>query len=128
VRLVATSSRTRAVRIQRRLQRGATWASVGGYKDEVTPSSNRVRQAIFRAKVNALTRYGRVVFRVVEETPARPLPRAQQEAQAWELLSTEAQERARSLYRAQFTEKWRARTSCMAEYAEHPSCARPPTG
>jgi foldase protein PrsA len=128
VRLVAASTRARAMRIQRRLERGATWASVGGYKDEVTLSSNRVRKAIFRAKVDVLTRYGSVVFRVVEETPARPLPRAQQEAQAWEQLSSEAQERALGLYRAQFTEKWRARTSCAGEYVQQPSCGQPPTG
>jgi hypothetical protein len=128
VRLVLAKTRAEAKRVQRRLQRGATWASVGGTRDELTPSRSRVTRAIFRAKVNAVTRYGRVVFKVTRHTPERPMQRAQQEAQAWERLAGEAQERALNAFRTQFTEKWRARTSCAPAYATHPSCPQPPNG
>jgi len=128
VRLVLAKSRAEAKRIERRLARGATWATVGGHEDELAPSRSRVTKAIFRAKVDEITRYGRVVFRVTEHTPERPMPRAQQEAQAWERLATDAQQHALDTFTAQFTEKWRARTSCAAAYAAHPRCPQPPSG
>lgn len=128
VRIVLARNRAEAVRIQRRLHRGATWASVGGYEDEFAPSRSRVTKAIFRAKVNALTRYGRTVFRVTKVTPERPMPRAQQEAQAWERLATDAQVRALDAFTARFTEKWRMRTVCAPEYAGHPRCPDAPSG
>lgn len=126
VRLVLAKNRARAMRIERRLERGATWAAVGGHRDEFAPGKSRITRAIFRAKVGEVTRYGRVVFEVAKHTPERPMPRAQQEALAWEELASRAQQQALDAYTAQFTEKWRARTSCAAKYAQHPSCAPPP--
>ena len=50
------------------------------------------------------------------------MPRAQQEALAWETLAGEAQQRALDEFNAQFTAKWRQRTVCAPEYAAHADC------
>ena len=85
-------------------------------------------RAVFRAKLNQTTRYGRVVFRVIKHIPEKPVPRAQQEALAWETLASEAQQRALDEFNAQFTAKWRQRTVCAPPYATHADCGPPPSG
>jgi len=125
-------NRARAIRLQQRLRRGATWAASGGHKTSVPMAvgddTSALTRAIFRAKVDTVARYGRTVFKVTRDTPERPMPRKQQEAIAWELLSSEAQRLAIDAFVAQFTEKWRARTACGPAFAGHPSCGQPPTG
>lgn len=125
-------NRVRAIRLQQRLRRGATWAASGGHKTsvpaEVRGDTSALTRAIFRAKVDTVARYGRTVFKVTRHIPERPMPRAQQEAIAWELLASEAQRLAIDAFVAQFTEKWRARTTCAPAFAGHASCAAPPSG
>ncbi|MDA0180565.1 hypothetical protein OJ997_09695 [Solirubrobacter phytolaccae] len=129
VRIVRARSRAEAKRVLARVRAGTTLKALGAETGEVTNTSeDRVFKAIFRAPLNRTIRYGTYVFKVIKETPGKPLPRAQQEAQAWERLSTEAQARALEVFLAQFTEKWRARTSCAPAYAAHPSCPKAPTG
>lgn len=129
VRVVATKNRRQAIKVLEKLRRGATFSSVGGTleqydrADETAPG-----RAIFRAKLNRLTRYGRIVFKVTRHTPARPLPRAQQEAMAWEVLASQAQEHALEEFKVQFTAKWRERTTCAPRYGRHEDCGQPPTG
>jgi len=129
VRIVEADSRAEAKRILARVRRGSSLEALGAETGEVTAvPADRISAAIFRAPLKRTTRYGTYVFKVLGETPGRPLPRAQQEAQAWERLATEAQEQALRAFVAQFTEKWRARTTCAAEYARHPRCPQPPSG
>ncbi len=40
---------------------------------------------------------------MIKHTPAQPLPRAQQETIAWELLASQAQQQALDAFRGQFT-------------------------
>lgn len=129
VRIVRAKSRAEAKRTLARVRRGATLKALGAETGEVTATpSDRIFAAIFRAPLNRTIRYGAYVFKVIKETPGRPLPRAQQEAQAWERLATDAQANALRIFTAQFTEKWRVRTSCAPAYATHPSCPQPTRG
>ncbi len=130
VRVVRTSSRRAAMAVLRKLRRGATWSSVGGSQTTVDRSNagTAAERAMLRARVKTLTRYGRVVFRVTRDTPERPMPRAQQEAIAWERLASEAQQAALDAFLPAFTAKWRQRTACAAQYAGHADCGQPPMG
>jgi hypothetical protein len=129
VRFVETENRRAATAVLNKLKRGATWSSVGATKETVDKAdTTKAGRAVFRAKLNQTTRYGRVVFRVIKHIPEKPVPRAQQEALAWETLAGEAQQRALDEFKAQFTAKWRQRTACAPEYAAHADCGRPPSG
>jgi hypothetical protein len=128
-RLVQTRNRRAAIAVINKLRRGATWASVGATKETFdTADETAVGRAVFRARVKQTTRYGRVVFRVIEHIPEKLVPRAQQEALAWETLASEAQQRALDEFTAQFTAKWRQRTVCAPLYATHADCGPPPSG
>jgi foldase protein PrsA len=129
VRIVTAKNRHAAKAIHNRLKRGATWSSVGGRTRtfERTDTSSAAR-VVFRARLNRTARHGRYVFRVLKRFPERPEPRAQQEARAWEILASEAQQRALDVFNAQFTAKWRERTSCAPRYSHHPACHQPPSG
>jgi hypothetical protein len=127
--LVETSSRRRAEAALKKLRRGATWSSVNGRRWAVTRADKTaLGRAVFRARLNRTIRYGRAVFRVSKHTPERPEPRAQQEARAWEVLASEAQQRALDEFEGQFTAKWRQRTACAPEYVRHEDCGQPPSG
>jgi hypothetical protein len=129
VRIIETRSRSRAEAVLRKLRRGATWSSLNAAKETFDRTDRTATgRAVFRARLDRTTRFGRVVFRVIRHTPERPEPRAQQEARAWEVLASQAQERALGEFRAQFTAKWRGRTMCAPEYGQHHYCAPPPTG
>ena len=129
VRLVQTKNRRAAIAVLNKLRRGATWSSVGATKETFDKADETAAgRAVFRAKLNRTTRYGRVVFRVIRHIPEKPVPRAQQEALAWETLAGEAQQRALDAFTADFTAKWRQRTACAPAYATHPDCGQPPSG
>ena len=129
VRLVQAKNRRAAIAVLSKLRRGATWSSVGATKETFdTTDETAAGRAVFRAKLNRTTRYGRVVFRVIRHIPEKPVPRAQQEALAWETLAGEAQQRALDAFTAEFTAKWRQRTACAPPYATHPDCGQPPSG
>ena len=118
MRLVQTKNRRAAIAVLNKLKRGATWSSLGATKETFdTADETAVGRAVFRAKLNRTTRYGRVVFRVIRHIPERPMPRAQQEALAWEKLASEAQQRALDAFTADYTAKWRQRTACAPAYA-----------
>lgn len=129
VRFVETKNRRTATAVLNRLKRGATWSSVGATKETFDKADKtKTGRAVFRAKLNQTTRYGRVVFRVIKHIPEKPVPRAQQEALAWETLAGEAQQRVLDEFNAQFTAKWRQRTTCALPYAAHADCGQPPSG
>jgi hypothetical protein len=128
-RVIITKSRRRAAEVLRRLERGAKWSSLGATKETFERADDTATsRAVFRARLNRTLRRGRLVFRVIRDAPSRPEPRAQQEARAWEVLASQAQERALNEFRAQFTAKWRERTRCAPEYGQHEDCAPPPSG
>lgn len=127
VRIVETKSRRQAIKVLARLKRGATFSSLGGTVERVE-RSDTTGNAIFDAALDRLTRHGRVVFKVIRHSPAKPLPRPQQEAMAWELLASQAQQRALDEFTVQFTAKWRERTTCAPRYGQHEDCGQPPTG
>jgi hypothetical protein len=59
---------------------------------------------------------------VIAITPAHPTPAPVQRARAWEILASEAQQRALDAFKAAFITKWRARTTCAPAFASHPDC------
>jgi foldase protein PrsA len=134
-RLVVASSRANAKAALRALRRSLTWRSTarryGGtgaartIERGVLPE--RVERAVYRAPRNALTRYGRYVFKVTAITPGGPTPLKQQQATAWEILSSEAQTNAIRAFTAEFRSRWRLRTACAPAFKAHQDCANPPT-
>jgi hypothetical protein len=129
VRFIRTKNRRVARAVLNKLKRGATWSSLGATRETFdTADETKTGRAVFRAKLDRTTRYGRVVFRVIKDVPEKPVPRAQQEALAWETLAGEAQQRALDEFNVQFTAKWRQRTVCAPPYAAHADCGQPPSG
>lgn len=135
-RVLETRSRAQAKRALKALRRGLTWSSAarrygpGGTLrtvDEGTELS-RHEQALFRAQKGELARYGTHVFKVTRVTPARPASLKVQRAQAWEILSSEAQLRALDAFQVELRAKWLPRTVCAPVIAAHPDCGNPPSG
>ena len=83
---------------------------------------------MFAAPTNQTTRYRTFVFRVTSIEKERPMPRAQQEAQAWEELSSRAQQQAIREFTQQYTAKWRQLTQCAAKFAAAAVCPQAPSG
>ena len=133
IRVVAARSRTHAKRALAKLANGLTWSSaVRRYGSGAVQRTVRARanvrgwqRAVLRAEPGELTRYGTHVFKVTKVTQARPAPPDVQRAQAWEILSSEAQRQALAAFDEAFKAKWRARTTCAQP---HESCGNPPTG
>ena len=136
VRIVQARTRHLAHEAQRKLARGLLWRSAarrysisgGSGPKPAEPGSydEDVERAIFKAPEKRLTRYRTFVFKVVEIIPAHPTPLDQQRATAWEILASDAQQQALTAFQADFTAKWRARTTCAPEYATAPDCGNPP--
>jgi foldase protein PrsA len=135
VRLLVARNRSQAKAAAKALRRGLTWERTAdrytrnggaGLLTYETPD-DRLERAIFRARRNRLTRYGRYVFKVTKITPAGPLPLDQQRATAWEVLSSEAQQRAIDAFKLEFRAKWRPRTICEPPRVTHPDCGNSPT-
>jgi hypothetical protein len=137
VRLVIASSRPRARAAKRALEKGLVWRSVArrfaiagtGATRTIEPGMlpERVEHAVFKAPEGTLTRYGAYVFKVTAIRPGGPTPIDQQRATAWEVLSSEAQQRAIAAFGAEFRTRWRLRTSCAPGYATHADCGNSPT-
>ena len=137
VRLLVARNPARAKAIERALRRGVTWDRAGrryapgggpGLLTYPAPPTDRLERAIFDAAKNRLTRYGRYVFKVVRITPGGPLPAKQQRATAWEILASEAQQRAIATYEAEIKAKWRPRTTCATPATSPDFCSNSPTG
>jgi foldase protein PrsA len=127
-RVIEARSRPAAKQALEALQRGLTWRSAakryGTLRKRTTVKTTpmtRLDRAVLRTDKGETTRYGSFVFRITRITPERPAPADVQRAQAWEILSSEAQRQALAAFETGFTEKWRARTTC-------PTCGNPPTG
>jgi hypothetical protein len=137
VRLLITRSPAKARAAERALRRGATWSRAAaryapnggpGLVTYPAPPNSRLERQIFKAPKNRLTRYGRYVFKVVEDTPPGPLPIKQQRATAWEILAGEAQQRATDEFEAAVAAKWRPRTMCGPAVTAKDFCSNSPTG
>ena len=135
VRVVETPSRARAKRAQKAIARGLTWRTAakrygsGGQRTIVNSSeADRFERAVLRAEPGDTTRYGTSVFKITKITPPRPAPADVQRAQAWEILSSEAQQRALTAFDQAFKQKWAARTTCAPRFTALQSCGNPPTG
>ena len=83
---------------------------------------------IFSARRGAYSRYGSVVFTVRTIEPPQPLPLKVQNAQAFELLASEAQRQALAAYEAELKAKWRPRTMCADPASAPDFCSNSPTG
>ena len=136
VRRVVARTRARAQQARRALERGGSWSLVtrrysttGPGLKPATATEQGARQGVLNGPVKVKGRY--VVYEVVKVVPAKPLPRSQQEATAWEILAGEAQRTALDAFEVEFRAKWRARTTCAPQYAANPDCGntqQPPTG
>lgn len=137
VRILSASNAPRAKAIQDALRRGVTWdraaqryAPKGDgpeLRTSLGPPKRPLDRAIFRAKPNRITRFGRHVFKVVSEKPKGPLPIKQQRATAWEILASAAQAQATAEFDASIQAKWRPRTTCADPAASPGLCGNSPT-
>ena len=138
LKLIRAKSRAEAKRVFKKIRRGLTFKSAHRrYSREpdltVTmyeePDAVRLDRAVFEAKRNTLTRYGKYVFKIIKITPERPAPINEQRATAWEILATQAQQQAYETFTQTHRAKWLARTTCAPAFASHPDCPEhPPTG
>lgn len=135
IRVLKAKTRHRAAQAQSKLAKGLTWRQAarrygtGGNERLVERGvyDASTERAMFEANRGELERHRRYVFKVTRVLPEYPMPRAQQESQAWEQLSSEAQQRAIEQFTAEYTAKWRSRTSCAPAYVAQPVCAQAPT-
>jgi hypothetical protein len=137
VRLIASTNLARARRVEAALGRGLTWkvaakryakrdvSNVLAAPETLGPS---LYAAILRAPVHRVVRHGLAVFEVISIPPRRPLPIAQQKAQAWELLAGEAQQQATAEFEQAMRAKWRPRTTCATPESAKDFCSNSPTG
>jgi hypothetical protein len=133
VRLVQATSERNARRAAAALKRGATWRFIArrysdgeptGRRRDVTRDMlpTRVGQAAFEAKQGRLLRVGRYVVKVVAIEPEHPTPLKTQQAAAWEILASEAQQNALTADETALITKWRPRTICAPDLAAHRDC------
>jgi hypothetical protein len=135
VRVLETRSRARATQALRAIARGVTWSSAAKrYRGRVRVQTivkgfldTGFEQRVLRTKKARTTRFGTDVFRVIKITPRRPAPLEVQRAQAWEILSSEAQRQAVQGLEAELRAKWLPRTTCTPP-TTHADCTSPPSG
>jgi hypothetical protein len=137
VRGISAPTYKAARQIEAALERGLTWKAAATrfkasgvsviYADRGVVEEP-LNGAIYKARKNEVTRSGRAVFAVIEIRPERPLPVEQQKAQAWELLASQAQERALAEYEAAIKAKWRPATTCATPATARDFCSNSPTG
>jgi hypothetical protein len=136
VRLIVARTRAEARKARAELQRrGPTWRGVA--RRHATSGRARlyrgaeryeVPSAAFKARPRRLTGPVKIgagrfaILRVIAITPAHPTPAPVQRARAWEILASEAQQRALDAFATAFTAKWRARTTCAPDLADQPDC------
>ena len=129
LRIVVTTSDRAARRALAALKRGATWRTVGGRRTTVTRAElpARIGRVAFTAQRGALVgpiRSGseHYVIKITEVEPEHPTPLKTQNAAAWEVLASEAQQNALTAYETALTDKWRPRTICAPDLAAHRDC------
>jgi hypothetical protein len=134
VRVLTTRSRAHAKQALRAITSGLTWSAAAKRYGRVRMRTivkqqplDGFEQRVLNTRKAKTTRYGTAVFRITKITPRRPAPQAVQEAQAWEILSSEAQRRAVETFDAELRAEWLPRTTCAPQVA-HPDCGNPPTG
>jgi hypothetical protein len=137
VSLMRTHNRHTAEAALRALKRGLTfeaatrrYTNAEGGKSVLQPGEMEPRgldRAIFKAPTRKYLRYGRYVFRVRFIAPPTPLPIAQQNASAWEVLASDAQEQAIAAFDARIAAKWRPRTTCAPPELDPAKCGNSPT-
>jgi hypothetical protein len=135
IRVIHARTRRQAAQARRKIAQGLTWKQAArrygsGGSERLVERGDYARQterAMFAAVPHRLERHRTYVFKVTKVLPAGPMPRAQQEATAWEELSSRAQEQALARFDAEYTAKWRARTHCAPAYQVRPVCAPPAT-
>jgi hypothetical protein len=135
VRVLETRSRAHATKALKAITRGLTWTSAARRYGRVrqrtivrTQPLDGFEQRVLKTRKARTTRYGTSVFRITRIAPKRPAPLDVQRAQAWEVLSSEAQRRAVEALRRELRAKWLPRTVCAPAVATHPDCGNPPTG
>jgi foldase protein PrsA len=124
LRMVVTDTERDARRAKAALTRGATWRAVGGRRRTVTRDElpARVGRAAFTAERGQLLRVGTYVIKVTAIELEHPTPLKTQNAAAWEILASEAQQNALTAYETALTGKWRPRTICAEDLAAHRDC------
>jgi hypothetical protein len=134
VRVLETRSRERAEQARKAIARGLTWRSAAKRYGRVRmttvvkgPLNTGFEQRVLKTPYARTTRFGTTVFRVTKITPQRPAPIPVQRAQAWEILSSEAQRQAVQAFEAELRAKWLPRTTC-APPTTHADCGNPPQG
>jgi hypothetical protein len=136
VRVLEARSRAQAKQALSAITRGLTWKSAarryGRLRERTVvvkgPLNTGFEQNVLKADKARTTRFGTSVYRITKITPRRPAPLDVQRAQAWEILSSEAQRQAVAALDQQIRAKWLPRTVCAAAVATHPDCGNPPTG
>jgi hypothetical protein len=134
--ILQARTRHQAARAKDKIANGLTWRTAarrygisgGARQKTVWPGDYdlNVEEALFKARINRLTRYRTFVFKVTMVIPSRPAPLQEQRAAAYEVLASEAQQTAIDAFTAEFREKWRARTTCAPTYESLPVCGPPP--
>jgi foldase protein PrsA len=135
IRILKARTRHDAALAKGKIAKGLTWRQAarryGGSGNERVVERgdypNATERAMFEARTNRLRRHRPYVFKVTKILPARLMPRAQQEAAAWEELSSRAQAEAIAAFAAGYAAKWRARTVCAPAYRSLPVCGQAPT-
>ena len=122
--------------VLRKLGSGMTWrlaqrkygTDSGSTRKTVEPGTygKKLEAAIYAAPKNELGRYANYVFEVQTIIPSHPTPMNVQRAAAWEVLAGERQQQALDQFKATFTAKWRARTTCAAPYIKPALCGNAP--
>ena len=142
VRLVLTERKATALTAKRELLRGTSWESVvarysidedtrhrAGERPRVAPGKlqPRLDRAIFHAASGEITgpvrtRSGFWVFSVERIEPAHPRSQAASRRIVRRRLVKQAEQAALDRFVAAYSEKWRRRTTCAAEYRASPLC------
>jgi foldase protein PrsA len=134
IRVISARNKATAMRVLRKIGSGMSWRLAqhrygqepGSTKKLVEPGTygKRVQAAIYAANTQQLSRYGNYVFEVLEVEPEHPTPLKVQEAAAWEVLASQAQQQALDAFARDFHAKWRARSMCN----DMELCGEPLTG
>jgi foldase protein PrsA len=136
--ILQAAGRHEAAVAERKIAHGLTWRTAakrygingGARQRTVWPGDydRDVEERLFKAETNRLTRYRTFVFKVTSVLQPRPAPVQEQRAAAYEVLASEAEQRALDAFTDTYTQKWRARTSCARAYATRPVCGQGPSG
>ncbi|MBI4897625.1 MAG: peptidyl-prolyl cis-trans isomerase [Actinobacteria bacterium] len=136
LRIVFTTRRDPAVAAFAALESGDSWSAVAKrYSEDPASKADNGRflgvvkgqfepkldKAVFKATRGEIvgpikTQFGFYVFAVTKITQGKPLALAQASPRIKQMLQSEGGDQRLKRFEAAFTVKWRARTSCRAEY------------